>query len=67
MLVGKQGLFLKQQGKIYECCVRPVLLYCCETRELITVDEARLRRVDHRLIRMMCGMILLSGISTNVL
>ena len=30
VLVGKQGLSLKQWGKIYQCCVRPVLLYCCE-------------------------------------
>ena len=30
VLVRKQGLTLKQQGKIYQCCVRPVLLYCCE-------------------------------------
>ena len=20
----------KQRGKIYQCCIRPVLLYCCE-------------------------------------
>ena len=31
VLVRKQGLSLKQQGKIYQCCVKPVLLYCCET------------------------------------
>ena len=31
VLVGKQGLSLKQWGKIYQCCGRPVLLYCCET------------------------------------
>ena len=26
VLVGKQGLSLKQQGKIYQCCVRSALL-----------------------------------------
>ena len=31
VLVGEQGLSLKQQGKIYQGCVRPVLLHCCET------------------------------------
>ena len=31
VLVGKQGLPSKQRGKIYQCCVRPVLLYCFET------------------------------------
>ena len=34
VLVGRQGLSLKQPGKIYQCCVRLVLLHCCETREL---------------------------------
>ena len=38
VLVGKQILSLKQRGKIYQCCVGPVLLYCCETWELIFVD-----------------------------
>ena len=31
VLVGKQGLSLMQRGNIYQCCVRPVLLFCCET------------------------------------
>ena len=38
VFVGKWGLSLKQGeeggGEIYQCCVRPVLLYCCETWEL---------------------------------
>ena len=46
VLVGKQGLSLKQRGKIYQCCVRPILLYCCETWELTVADEARLRGVE---------------------
>ena len=33
VLGGKQGLSLKQREKIYHCCVRPVLLYYCETWE----------------------------------
>ena len=36
------------------CCVRPVLLYCCEMWELTVTDEARLGGVEHRMIRMMC-------------
>ena len=39
MLVGQQGLTLQQQGKIYQCCVRPGLYYCCETS---VADEVRL-------------------------
>ena len=30
VLVGKKGLSLKQRRKIYQCCVRPILLYCSE-------------------------------------
>ena len=57
MLVGKQGLLLKQRGKIYQCCVRPVLLYCCKTWELTVVNEARL----------MCGVRLIEQVSTDLL
>ena len=35
VLVRKQDLSLKQQGKIYQCSVRPVLLYCCEMWNLL--------------------------------
>ena len=34
VLVEKQGLSLKQQENIYQCCGRTVLLYCCDTWEL---------------------------------
>ena len=55
VLVGKQGLSLKQQGKIYQCCVRPVLSYCCATWELTVADQARLRVVERRMIMIKCG------------
>ena len=67
VLVGKQGLSLMQRGKIYQCCVRPVLLYCCETWELTVVDEMRLCGVEHRMIKMMCGMRLVDRVPTDVL
>ena len=67
VLVGKQGLPLKKQGEIYQCCVRPVLLYCCETWELTVVDEARLRGVEHHTIKMMCGVRLVDRVLTDVL
>ena len=53
LLVGKQALSLKQQLKIFQCCV----VYCCETWELTVADEARLCGVEHLMIRMMCGVI----------
>ena len=55
VLVGKQGLSLKQWGKIYQRCVRPVLSYCCATWELTVVDQARLRVVERRTIMIKCG------------
>ena len=67
MLAGKQVLFLKQRGKICQCFVRPVLLYCCETWELTVADEARLRGVERRMIRMMCGVRLVDSVLTVVL
>ena len=67
VLVGKQGLSLMQQGKIYQGCVRPVLLYCCETWKLTVADEMRLRGVECRMIRMMCGVRLVDRVSTDVL
>ena len=67
VLVGKQGLSLKQRGKIYQCCIRPVLLYCCETWELNVADEARLRGVKRRMIKMMCGVRLVDRVSTDLL
>ena len=67
VLVGKQGLSLKQQGEIYQCCVRPILLYCCETWERTVADEARLRGVERRMIKMMFGVRLVDRVSTDVL
>ena len=62
VLVRKQSLSLKQRGKIYQCCVRPVLLYCCETWELIVATEAMLRGVERR---MMCGVRLVDRVLTH--
>ena len=51
VLVWRQGLSLKQRGKVYQCFFRPVLLYCSETWELTVATEARLRGVGRRMIR----------------
>ena len=52
MLVRKQGLSLKQVGKIYVCYVRPVLLYCYATLELTVANEVTLHRVEHCIIHL---------------
>ena len=67
VLVRKQGLSLKQRGKIYQCCVRPVLLHCCETWELTVADEARLCGVERCMMRMTCGMRLVDRVSNDFL
>ena len=54
-------------GNVYQCCVRPVFLYCCETWELTVADEARLCRSEYRVIRMMCGVRQVDSIQTDVL
>ena len=30
LLVEKHSLALKRRVKIFQCCVKPVLLYCCD-------------------------------------
>ena len=54
-LVGKHGLSLRQRGFIYSRCVRPVLLYSCETWSLTTNLKLRLQSTERRMVRMMCG------------
>ena len=39
VFISKQDLSLKQCGKIYQCCVGPVLLYCCEMWKISIADE----------------------------
>ena len=67
VLVRKQSLSSKQQGNIYQCCVRPVFLYCCEMWDLPIVGEVRLCGLEHHMIRMMCGVKLVDRVSTDVL
>ena len=52
------GLSLKQWGKIYQCFVRPVLLYSF---------VVRLHGVECRMIRMMCRVRLVDRVLTEVL
>ena len=65
VLVRKQGLSLKQQGKIYQCCVRPLLLYCCEKWELSVANVTKLCGVKRRMITM-CGVGLVYSVSIDV-
>ena len=58
---------MKQRWKIYLCCIRTVLLNCCKTQELSIANEARLRGMQFRMIRMMCEVRLDERVSTDVL
>ena len=53
-------------GESTVCCVRPVLLYCCEMWELTVGDAGRLHQVECNMIRMLCGVRLLDRVSTDV-
>ena len=67
--LGSKVYLWSNRGRfINQCCVRPVLLYCCETWELTVADESRLGRVERCMIRMMCGWVrLVDRMSTDVL
>ena len=67
VLVGKHGLYLKQQGKMYQNCVGPVFVCFCGTWGFTVADKARLRGVECSMIRMICEMILVDRVSTDVL
>lgn len=67
-LVGKQDVSLKHHGNVYciMCYGIPVLLYCSQTWELTVADELRLRGVERRTIRAMCGVRLVDKVSSYV-
>ena len=61
------GFIFEATGEDYQCCVRPVFLYSCETWERAVSVEARLRGVERRMIRMMCVVRLVDRVSTDAL
>ena len=66
-LVGKHGLSLRQRGFIYSRCVRPVLLYSCETWSLTTNLKLRLQSTERRMVRMTCGVRLVDRLPSEEL
>ena len=51
------GHYVKR--KLYLGCVRPIIMYSTETWEVTKAMMERLRRVDMRMVRWMCGVTLL--------
>jgi len=54
-LLTSRTLPLRTKGRLYNACVRSVLLYGSETWALRVEDLVRLERNDRRMIRWMCG------------
>ena len=46
---------LRTKGRLYQACVRSVMLYGSETWPVKEEDVVRLERNDMRMIRWMCG------------
>ena len=50
-----RGFSLRSKGRMYQACVRSIMLYASETWALREEDLVRLERNDMRMIRWMCG------------
>ena len=53
-LLASKGLSLASKGRLYQACVRSVMLYASETWPLKEEDLARLERNDASMVRWMC-------------
>ena len=54
-LLTKRGLSLRAKGRLYEACVRSVMLYGSETWPVKLDEVNRMRRTEMRMVRWMCG------------
>ena len=66
LVFGKQDFSLKQSEEIYQSCVRQVLLYCSETRELTVAEGMRLHGVEQH-IAPICRVKLVDRVSNDVI
>ena len=57
----------RMKGKLYQACVRSVMLYGSETWPLKEEDIARIARTDMQMIRWMCRVSLLDRKSSEEL
>ena len=58
---------LQVKKKLYLGCVRPIIMYASETWEMTNAMMERLRRVEMRMVRWMCGVTLLDKIPSEEL
>ena len=66
-LLASKGLSLAAKGRLYQACVRSVMLYASETWPLKEEDLTRLERNDASMIRWMCRTRLSDHIPSRVL
>ena len=57
-LLASRVFSLKMKGRVFEACVRSVVLYGSETWAVKEEDLTRLHRNDLRMVRRMCGVTL---------
>lgn len=57
-ILTSRGLSLRTKGKIYNACVRSVLVYGSETWAMRVEDLHRLERTERMMVRWMCGVTL---------
>jgi hypothetical protein len=53
-----RGASLKLKGKIYNACVRSVMIYGSETWPMRVEDKQRMERTERMMVRRMCGVTL---------
>ena len=63
---GKQFIF-EAMGEDLPVLCSTSFVYCCETWELTIADEVRLHAMEHRMIRIICGVRLVDRMSTDIL
>ena len=58
---------LEVKRKLYLGCVRPIIMYASETWEMTNAMMERVRRVEMRMVRWMCGVTLMDKIPSEEL
>ena len=64
-LLCNKGVPLKRRARVYEACIRSVMLYGSETWPCTKKLENSLLRSDRRMIRLMCGVTLQSRVPSE--
>ena len=65
-LFGNKGIPLKSRGKVYEACIRSILLYGAETWALTDRLMKVLRGCDRKMLRYMAGVRMMDPISSKI-